>query len=80
MEICVVDWTPDDSLLVAEDENGAVEIEMLPADVDKPPVVCEIVLNTPESEVVVSPLEVPDDSADVDRMDELDEAPRIIIT
>lgn len=80
MENCVVDWTPDDSLLVPEDENGAVEIEMLPADVDKLPVVCETVLDTPESEVVVSPLEVPDDSADVDRMDELDEPPRIIIT
>lgn len=57
-----------------------MEIEFLSADVDKLPVVGETVLETPEIEVEVSPLEVPDDRVDVDRIDELEELPGTIIT
>lgn len=53
---------------------------MLPGDVDKLPEDCETVLEKPESEVEVSPLEIPDEIADVERIDELDELPGLIIT
>lgn len=57
-----------------------MEIEPLPADVDKLPEVCENVLDNPETEVEVSPLEILVDSVDVDRTEELDEPPGTIIT
>lgn len=57
-----------------------MEIELLSGDVDKLAEVCGTVLENSESEVEVNPLEIPDESVEVDKIDELDELPGMIIT
>lgn len=54
---------------------------MLSGDVETLPVVCENVLEKVETELELAWLETSDDSVEeLDRTDELDEGPRIIIT
>lgn len=58
-----------------------MDTELLSGDVEKLPVVCENVLEKVESELELASLEISDDSVDVlDRTDELDEGPGIMIT
>lgn len=81
VESCVVGRVSDDSTLDSEDTNEVVVTELLSGDVDIFSVVCENVLEKLDIEAEVDPLDASDDSVEVlDRMDELDELPGIMIT
>lgn len=57
-----------------------MEIVPLPGDVDKLPEVCAKVLDKPETELELRPLEIPEDRVELATIDELEEVAGRTIT